>query len=210
MIITKLKRTKRANRVSIFIDGKFAFSVPRKLISEYALYQGKEISERFIHTLKLHAHVITYTDLVSKLIIRRPRSEKEVRMYLYRKIRRKDDREVLIENIVGELRQKGMINDKEFALWWVQNRIAFKPRGEFLLKSELVKKGVKKDSIAYALDAAYYEAYAEKMALDVGRKKARQLGTLKDKQSMRKLIAFLMRKGFSYSTAKNVYNRLIK
>ena len=52
MKITKLKATKKGDRVNVYLDGKFAFSIARKFVSDFVLFRGKELDEDKIEEIK--------------------------------------------------------------------------------------------------------------------------------------------------------------
>jgi len=73
-------------------------------------------------------------DKATRFLSSRPRSEKEIKDYLFKK-RPKD--EELREKVLVELRTLNLINDKDFVKWWLDQRSTFRPRGERLLIMEL-------------------------------------------------------------------------
>jgi regulatory protein len=53
--------------------------------------------------------------------------------------------------VLDELTEAGLIDDARFARAWVNDRDRFSPRGAFLLRQELIKKGLSKEDITAAL-----------------------------------------------------------
>jgi len=135
----------------------------------------------------------------------RNRSEKEMRDYLKKKIQRfkLDNPEELIEKIIQELKEKNLIDDKKFINWWVEQRSYFKPKGLFVLKQELLQKGINRDLINQVLEENKIDEL--ELAKTALRKKARVLKGLKKEERYQKAISFLMRRGFSFETANKVF-----
>ncbi len=77
----------------------------------------------------------------------RPRTEKEIRDYLYKKIKTthwsRDDADKIIE----ELKEKELIDDEKFIDLFVRDRTALKPKGKRVLIRELKLKGIKDELI---------------------------------------------------------------
>jgi len=210
MVITKLQATKRGNRINVYIDKQFAITVSIRLLSEEALFQGKRLSKNEAEKIRKKAILDLCYDRVVDLLSRRPRSEYEIRTYIVRKLKTKKDKNVLIDDLIESLKKKQLIDDKKFAKWWIRSRIAFKPRGSYLVTKELLVKGVDKDTIASALEDASFRKSEFKLALRAGEKKVRQMKEITDIKNIRRFIAYLQRKGFSYDIAKRALKNLQK
>jgi len=50
------------------------------------------------------------------------------------------------------LKSKKVLNDFNFAKWWISQRSEFNPRGKRLLSQELKNKGVSEENIDKAID----------------------------------------------------------
>ena len=124
---------------------------------------------------------------------RRPRSEKEIRAYLQKKLQKRaciiakgKDEEVLlqmrkvlseeIEQVVSRLRELHFIDDFAFAKWWVEQRTRVKPKGWHAILFELRQKGITqnviddiKEEIARGIDEAKASLDAGVLAQDSAR-----------------------------------------
>ncbi len=137
-----------------------------------------------------------------KYISFRPRSEKEVIDYLNRKIKPTDFKINLINEIVFDLKKDFFLNDVEFVSWWIDQRNYFKPRGINLLKIELQKKGISKEIIDD------YFSLKKQDDFEIAKKLLSSKKSVLKKEKV-KIIEFLIRKGFSYSVAKNAFEDLV-
>ena len=82
----------------------------------------------------------------------RPRSEKELRDFLTKKLTKwKVSGDLLISKVIARMGELGYVDDAQFAAWWIDQRTAFKPKGNRLIKMELKAKGVSDSVIASAL-----------------------------------------------------------
>lgn len=74
----------------------------------------------------------------------RPRSEKEVRDFLLKKLlRRNVVDEGVVDRVLSRLRELGYIDDEKFSSWWIEQRHSHKPKGARLIAQELKAKGIK-------------------------------------------------------------------
>ena len=82
-----------------------------------------------------------------RLLGYRGRSEAEVR----RRLSPRYDSQV-IDRVIATLTQQGYLDDAAFARQWRSNRERRRPRGQKLLRQELLGKGVPEDTIREALE----------------------------------------------------------
>ena len=130
----------------------------------------------------------------------RPRSEKEVRDYLYKKISNKlwsrEDAEKIIENLKG----RGLIDDAKFVDWFIRQRLALKPKGERVLRRELRQKGIEDELVdRYFSKNSLNE---EGLARQILEKRWPRLIGLSKRKRFEKAARFLMSRGFSFDLTK--------
>ncbi|MCX6816895.1 MAG: regulatory protein RecX [Candidatus Beckwithbacteria bacterium] len=63
------------------------------------------------------------------------------------KLKRSGADQITINQVVDHFINEGRLDDFQFAKWWVDQRIKFRPRGNIALKQELSQKGVSQDII---------------------------------------------------------------
>lgn len=198
--ITAIETQKRGReRVSIFLDGRFAFSVGRGVVEEHGLHHGQVLSDSRVEELAAADLFGKCLNAALRLLSYRPRSEAEIRTRLSRRF----DRET-IEGVILQLRERQMIDDVAFAAFWREARDSFSPRGRLLLKVELRNKGIDPELIDKVLDGIDDEESAYRAAQKRGRTLAKE-----DYETFRrKLGAFLRRRGFSYGVVNRTTERL--
>jgi regulatory protein len=124
-----------------------------------------------------------------------------------RRLQRAGVDEATTEAVLARLRQHGVVNDAEFAQYWVEQRQTFRPRGARLLRAELRQHGVDAASAEEAAQVASSSAAED--AYRAGRKRARQLAAAGDQRMFAaRLGAFLARRGFGWETIGPVLDRL--
>ena len=67
------------------------------------------------------------------------------------KLKKREFDPSVIKQILNELRERNYVSDLEFARLWIKARLRLKPKGEHLLKLELLKKGINKETANQAL-----------------------------------------------------------
>ena len=198
--ITALRFQKRnKERVNVYVDERFAFGLAA--IEAVRLRVGQTLSDDDIARLKIRDQVERAYERALNFLSYRPRSEAEVR----RNLRKKEIEDEVVEVVVERLTRAGLLDDMEFARYWVENRLQFKPRGAYALRYELRRKGVSDAIIADALADLDEEAAARQVA-ETG---ARRLARLEPRDFCRKLGAYMARRGFSYAVIKPLVEEML-
>jgi len=200
--ITALQRQKRnPERVSVYLDGAFAFALPA--LEAVKLRREQHLSDQEIAALKtLDLRAKAYDQAVRFLAVR-PRSVWEVRQKLerYRSRQKESLAPAHIDWVTEKLIDQGYLNDEEFARFWVEQRNQFKPLAPRALRYELLRKRIDERTIESVLDGA---VDAEEAALQAARSQARRWQTLDEEMFRKKMAAFLQRRGFSWAVVRDV------
>ncbi len=198
-IITRLEVQKHnPERVSVYLDDEFAFGVD--IMVAAGMRKGQPLDDDDIAALRADDDRHRAYLAAVRLLSLRPRSRDEIE----RALRKKAYEEPVIEAAVERLTVEGLIDDAEFARYWSENRTAFRPRGTRALRYELRLKGVTNDDMEEAL-AAVDEDEAAWAAVE---RKAESWRSLPEEEFKQKVLGFLARRGFGYSTANGVWKRL--
>lgn len=194
MKITDIKQqVKRQDRYSIYIDGKYAFSFSENELLNLALRINQEFTPEELEKLKKTAVEDKAYMRALDLLMRRNRSEWELRDYL----KRKDYTVDIIEKILDRLNRAGYVDDKKFAAMWVENRRLLKATSKRKLQVELRQKRVADEIIQEVLSE---DETDERQVLKDLIAKKRQQTRYQDDQ---KLMAYLLRQGFNYDDVKS-------
>jgi regulatory protein len=201
MLITKLAQNKKEYLVDIYVDENFAFSLDKTMVVEWNLYKGKMINQEEYLNLQNAGRENKLYNLAVNRILSRPRSVNETRQELLSKGESMDT----IEIVVRKLIDNKYLNDKDFAIWWVDNRNTFKAKSKTEIAFELKNKGVDTDLIEEVLNELMdYDQEIENVR-KIAEKKYNELKNkgLHDKQLEEKLIVYLQRKGFNWDLINN-------
>lgn len=195
--ITDLKQgVRNPDRVNVYVDGKFLFSLDVSQVVDLGVKVGLEISEDELIELKRASEFGKLYQRTLEWVLMRPHSEKECRDYLRRKIfERKLDKNY-IDKIVEKLNDKRYLDDCRFAEWYVENRFSKKGVSVKRLKIELLKKGVSKDIVEQVLkDSSRNDR--EELEKMIAKKRSRY-------PDDKKLTAYLVRQGFPYDLVREL------
>jgi regulatory protein len=193
MKITGIKaQVRQSGRFSVFVDGKYEFSLSDSALLEQKLTIGQELDASELKRLKqvsdadkLYGRALHYAAM-------RPHSEWEVRSYL----QRKQAAPALADQILSKLSLSGFTDDEKFARSWVDSRRLLRPTSKRKLQQELRAKRVSSEVIAQVLDEDESDDWAPLREL-IAKKRARYPDKLK-------LMQYLSRQGYSYGDIKSV------
>lgn len=194
--ITRQKRNKE--RVNIFIDGQYAFSLAE--ITAAWLKTGQQLTANDIAKLDADDAIEQAKQSAYQFMSYRPRSTAEVRQNLLKK----EYDEAVVEQVLTRLTDLNLLNDRDFARFWIEQRETFKPRSQRALSQELYQKGISRDIIDELISNVDEEAAARKAA----QKKAQNWRQLPREDFFSKMGGFLQRRGFNYAITKTVTEEL--
>ncbi len=199
--ITALRAGKRKEgQVNLFLDGKFAFSIGDDRVANEGLKVGLEISGNRLQTLLDSLKEARCLDAAYRYLSYRSRSEAE----LIDRLRRRGFPATHIAAALSKLKEQGLIDDSDFARFWVENRTTFNPRSRSMARNELRRKGVPAD----AINGAVAEIDEAESAYRAAQRKIRQLSGLDLPEFRRRLGEFLRRRGFNYDTISRTVQRV--
>jgi regulatory protein len=197
--ITKIdQQKKKKNRVNIYIDGEFALGLYKDTVIKYHLYENKEITPEEIFSIKKFEEFTDAKEKVLNFISYRERSRKEIKDYLSNK----GISQVIINKVLNDLENAGLVDDRKFALAWIKNRNKINPKGNFVLKMELTEKGIEENEIEKLLGDVDEKENARKVIKKAVKKYGEKISAKK------KILEYIQRRGFSINIAIEVLDEL--
>ncbi len=187
-VITSIKQQKNKDRVNIYLDDKFGFGIDLENFVKLNLRVEQELTDEEIEKIVNKAEFQKTLDKLLRFAYLRPRSEKEIRNWLYRK----KVPDMMHSDLFSKLKYFELLDDAKFAKLWVENRNEFHPKSKRILKQELQIKGISRDVIDDVLGEI--EIDESKIALDMLKKKKYS--------DEKKMLGYLIRNGFSFEIAK--------
>jgi regulatory protein len=200
--ITAIKAGKnpKIQRSNIFLDGKFAFSLDNELILKETLKVGGELSSDQTQALSRTDDFQRCLNAAFRFLSYRPRSQSEIKERLSRGGYQIEE----IEKVISKLKGLNLVDDSAFAEYWKDNRNAFRPRSQRIVRLELRRKGVEPDVIKDVVEKIDDAENAYRVAVV----RARVLPTDDFRVFRDKLSGFLQRRGFNYSATNKAITRV--
>ena len=209
MVITDVQQQKRkTSRFNLYIDSKFYAGISTSTLAKFNLYKEKEIEEEELQEILYQDLKQRFTDRAINNIARSPKTEVQIKKYLNELSYKKKgdwfyeeiefDFEEMFKNITSYLKELELLDDRKYAALFIESRIKNKPRGKYVLVSELISKGVDKNIAQEVCDELIEDEY------DIlKRTYYKKYKTYKLDLSDIKRVQYLQRKGFSYDLIKN-------
>ena len=197
-VITSIKPQKNGKRVNIYLDSKFGFGLDIENFVKLGLKVEQELSLEEIEKVIKKAEFQKISDRLIRFAMVRPRSEKEIHLWM----RRKKVNESLQDDLFNKLKRFDLIDDEKFAKWWVDQRQHFRPKPKRMLTNELRIKGISKNIIEDVLEGT--EVDEEKIAKDLIIKNLYKWEKLDKFKARQKMTAYLARKGFGWDIIRKV------
>lgn len=210
MLITQISpQAKDPLRENIYLDGKFAFGISAEARFDYKLKVGQDLTEPQVRKLVFEDQVGKLLNSAQRFLSYRPRSSKEIRLNLKRKLEKGEfvEPDKILDEVIKKLTKSGLADDEEFTRWWIEQRQKFKPRGERLLRGELHAKGVPREIIDEHLQAY---VTPQKEIDRVAAKKALSYKKLPPQEFRNKLGQYLARRGYDWDEIKTVVDSYLR
>lgn len=189
---------KGSHRLAVFVEGTEDFAIPDEVVLALGLRAGMEVPDADLERLRRASERARAREAALRLLDARARSSREL---VDRLIRKSFGREAA-EHVVGELTETGLVDDREFARLWAEERMRLRPVGRLRLARELALKGVSREIIEDVLDASYAEHPETELARRVAC--ARRSRGPVDGAARRRLYSLLLRRGFTHETVSQV------
>ncbi|MGO8950751.1 MAG: regulatory protein RecX [Ktedonobacterales bacterium] len=208
MRITAIEPQSRRVRVyNLYLDGRLAGQLDGTLVSALGLEVGQDLSAVEYEQLQLRNEEGRLLDRALSFLAPRPRSRAEVRRRLLAPKRRNPSpppRSEQVERVLDHLESLELLDDRQFADFWVENRERFSPRSARALAHELRQRGVAGETI----EEVSKPERDEQHALAAGRQRLRALSTVSYPDFQARLGQFLLRRGFDYEIVRRVTRQL--
>lgn len=205
MLVTDIKlQVKNPNRVSIYLDGRYSFSLTVDQLASFNFKKGDDLSLEEVEAYKDESSYGKLKAVALDYLLLRTRSKKEFRDYLFRKTLSTYDKkgkkiirytDAQAKRVYEHFLNTKYLDDELFAKTWVENRN--------------LKKGVSKKKLYQELKQKGIEDYVIEQALRVsGRDDLGELKKVLAKKAERykgddnKLIRYLASLGFNYEDIK--------
>jgi regulatory protein len=199
--ITAIKpQVRRKNRVSVFIDGEFAFGLDADVVEMFGLKVGQHINDQQIEKILSEEELKRACQRAFRFLAARPRSQKE----LQDRLARYGYPAIVIACVIAKCKSLNYIDDRQFAFQFARSRLAQKPLGPELLRMELYMRGIDEDLIDEVVTKVFQENSERDLAQKLAEKRLPRLRDLPEQKAKTRLVSYLKRRGFSWETVREV------
>ena len=197
MIITHQQG--RGKKIHLLIDGEYQITTDIDFWAENFIKDSTDISED--EWQKLVAK-INYKKAINKcydLLSRRDHSVKELRTKL---VRTADENSA--DKAIEKMLELGYLDDEKYARTLINHLVNTKKMSVSFIKQEMFKRGIDSDIISQCLEEIEIDSVDNIVDLIL----TKYQNKLSKDDGTEKVVAALMRKGFSYSDIKSAFYRI--
>ncbi len=192
-MVLKAQRGK-GKKIHILLDDEYVITTDIDYWAEIFVADGTDISEEEWQEIYNKINYRKAFNKCADLLSRRSHSVKEIRTKLLRSVDKAS-----ADKAIEKFKELGYLDDEKFAYDYADYLLKFKNFSENHIKQELFYKGIDKEIISNVIDNL--EVDNEQAIIKIINKN--YLNKLKAEGGKNKVIAALMRKGFSYSDIKS-------
>lgn len=214
--ITKLTAgVKDPNRVNVFLDGNFAFSLDVNQVVDLGVKVQQKVDAKRLKELREASEFGKLYQRTLEWVLTRPHSVRETQDYLKRRQikrrqlnrqRAREEKKALPEFddhltklVLDRLIEKKYIDDQKFAEFYVENRYVRKGISHKRLRMEMMRKGVDSEIIAKTFEKVPRDEDEEIMKM-IAKKRAKYKTDFQ-------LVGYLVRQGFNFQNAKTAVEK---
>jgi len=162
------------------------------------------VSKRSYTVLKLKKKIIEFISKEKKRIVEGKSRLEDDKMDVLSSATESEIEES-IKKVLNRLKELRYLDDTRFATDFIENRTAFRPRGKFLLKRELERKGVHPDLAERVLESQDIDEVA--LAQEALKKKLKTIQRDLPQKQKAKAMRFLSSRGFKIDAIYKVIDR---
>lgn len=202
--ITKIEVQKRnKNRVNVYVDHEYAFSLDSELVYKEGLKVNESINIEKVEEIAKKDNYLKCKSTALRIVEKTYKSEKELKD----KLLLKGYDKYSIEKSIEFLKEYGFINDNNFAKLYIKDKN--RTQGKSKIKYDLIKKGISEDIIESSISNIDEEAERDN-AYNIAIKKYNVIVKREDDKYKlsQKLFRFLLSKGYSYDTVSYVVRKI--
>lgn len=194
MIISHSKG--RGKKIHLLIDDEYQITTNIDFWAEHYIKDGTEIDEETWQELVDKINFRKAVDKCYDLLSRRDHSVKELKTKLLRTVDEKN-----AQRAIDKMLDLGYLDDEKYAKMLLNHLINDKRMSKSFIKQEMFKRGLSSDIIANTLEDVEIDNTSSCAELIL----TKYRNKLSAEGGKEKVIAALMRKGFSYSDIKDAF-----
>ena len=193
-------------RRKIYIDHRFFAEIDDTILIELDLFIGKKVTNQLIDIIQKKELLTKAKNDSIRFLSYRPRSEWEI----MNKLQNKNYQPDIIDKIIYWLKDKNLINDREFSRMWIKDRLTNKPLGKLRLQKELYNKGISRELIESTINIFFEKEEDElELAYQLIKRKKNSLQLKNIQLEPKKVVNLLKNRGFSYQIINSINDEML-
>lgn len=196
MIVTKIEAVTKA-KYKVYIEEQFAFVLYKGELSRYHIREGHTISSEIYREIREEVLLKRAKLRALHLLNDMGRTESQLRT----KLKQGGYPEDIVEEAMDYVKSFGYINDLNYAVNFIDSRKDKKSKKE--LQMQLMNKGVSQEIIGQAFEETYEKEDSREAIRKLLVKRRYNPETATDAERQ-KMMAYLVRKGFSYDDVRQI------
>ncbi|WP_178669275.1 regulatory protein RecX [uncultured Eubacterium sp.] len=189
----------RGKKIHLLLDDEYQITTDIDFWAEHYFKDGTEITQEEWESLTDSIYFKKAVDKCYDLLSRRDHSVKELKTKLLRTVDEKN-----ADKAIEKMLEYGYLDDEKYARNLVKYLAQSRNMSKNHIKQEMFKRGIPNEIINWVMED--YEFDNVSSVVDLIMTKYRN--KLNNEDGNKKVIASLMRKGFSYSDIKNAFYRI--
>ncbi len=206
-VTTITPQKKRSDRFSLFHKKKFIIGVSGQTLLDFSIQKGVEITPSLFRKLSQAEDYSKVKDAAYRYLSRRDHGSFELKQ----KIQKKDYPSKVINRVIQEFEEKGMINDEVFAQKFADDKAEFKKWGPNKIKHALFKKGVHRKIVEKVVQNLSTNLEQDQICVDLALKRRRHFLREGDfYKRKQKIYAYLTQKGYKSPAIKKALPKIME
>jgi len=205
MIVTEIKDYKKG-RYEIFLNDEFAFILYKSEIKDFGVKVGAELSSDIINEIVTNVLTKRAKKRALNLLIKGDMTEARLREKL------SDGRypSEVVDEAISYVKNYHYIDDRRYTLSFIAAKSYSDSKNT--IRRKLIERGVRKDIIDSCIEEYYVEdelnvGVEKELIKRLINKKCKDISSLEYSEKQ-KIIASIMRKGFSYYEIESAFSEL--
>ncbi len=192
---------KNKNRVSVFVDGEYSFSLDSADALRLGVKIDTEITEKDIEIYNLESNLSKAKAKAFDIVSRKMVTEHELRT----KLADKGYDAMICDIVIETMREYNYINDSDYCTSFF-NYAASKGWGKIKIRAELKRRGVDDITVSSAMED--FDDCPEQRIYDIICRKFED-ADLKDYKQKQKVFRFFASRGFDFDSIQSAVSRFI-
>ena len=205
--VTEIKKLKGRQKYRVlYLDGIKYGNFFEESLFKFDIKEDSYLSEKELNQLQNFQDEKEAERVAINYLSYKPRSINEVR----RKLWSKKISDAMIDITIEKMKNYGYLDDEKYTRGWIEERIRTRGFSSSKIKSELFLKGISKEIIENNLSEIYTPELEIKTAKMIAKKQMRKYKNLDEKVIKRRIINFLLRKGYNYSVIESILPEILE